>query len=185
MTHKPDDLEALKTICNALEPFDETDRERILRWTTERLGMKTPAPITQQIIPTHNTAPTTTPTTHGSAKDIKTFLLEKAPNSANQLVAAVAYYFKFEAPANERKNSITKDDVLDACRKATIERPKAPNVVMANAAKYGFVDNVGTGAYEINGVGENLVAVSMPTAGHGNSGKKRGKKAPKKNTKKK
>jgi hypothetical protein len=84
MTQKPDDLEALKTICNALEPFDETDRERILRWTTERLGMKTPAPITQQILPTQNTTPTITPTTHSGSKDVKTFLTEKAPNSVNQ-----------------------------------------------------------------------------------------------------
>ena len=75
--------------------------------------------------------------------------------------------------------------MLDACRKATLARPKAPAVVMVNAANFGLVDNVGTGAYEINAVGENLVAVSMPTAGHGNSGKKKNTSKTKKGAKKK
>jgi hypothetical protein len=48
-----------------------------------------------------------------------------------------------------------------------------------------LLDKVGTGTYEINSVGENLVAVSMPTAGHGNSGKKRTSTKTKKAIKKK
>lgn len=180
MSQKPDDLEALKTICNTLEPFNEVDRERIVRWATERLGIKNIAPTQSQFVQPLTAFQTTPALGQSENKDIKTFLLEKNPTSANQLVAAVAYYYKFEAPVSERKNAITKDDLLDACRKATLERPKAPNVVMVNAAKFGLVDNVGTGTYEINSVGENLVAVSMPSVGHGTSGKKRTKKNSKK-----
>jgi hypothetical protein len=186
MSQKPDDLDALRAIITALDPFDESERERIMRWASEKLGIKSFTPVTTPGLPaaTHNQ--NTPPATPGSGiKDIKSFLTEKNPTSANQLVAAVAYYYKFEAPVAERKNSITKEDLLDACRKATLERPKAPNVVMVNAAKYGLVDNVGTGAYEINAVGENLVAVSMPTAGHGNAGKKRNGGKSKKAAKKK
>ncbi|MES2005985.1 MAG: hypothetical protein V4450_15815 [Bacteroidota bacterium] len=185
MSQKPDDLDALRTIVAALEPFDEKERERIMRWASEKLGVQNvTAPVGQVSTPIG--AIVSLPTAgHGGAKDIKSFLTEKSPTSANQLVAAVAYYYKFEAPANERKNSITKEELMDACRKAAIERPKAPNVVMVNAAKFGFVDNVGTGAYEINAVGENLVAVSMPTTGHGNAGKKRNTSSAKKNIKKK
>ncbi len=173
MSQKPDDLDALRTIITALDPFDESERERIMRWAGEKLGIKNFTPtVIQGGTPAANNS-NIPPVPPRTTKDIKTFLSEKNPTSANQLVAAVAYYYKFEAPAAERKNSITKEDLLDACRKATLERPKAANVVMVNAAKYGLVDNVGTGAYEINAVGENLVAVSMPTAGHGNSGKKR------------
>lgn len=185
MSQKPDDLDALRTILTALEPFDETERERIMRWAGEKLGIKNIPISVGQITPPVGTTLNTPPVTGQGSKDIKTFLTEKNPTSANQLVAAVAYYYKFEAPASERKNSITKEDLLDACRKATLERPKAPNVVMVNAANYGLVDNVGTGAYEINAVGENLVAVSMPTAGHGNAGKKRNTSKAKKNEKKK
>lgn len=172
MSQKPDDLDALRIIITALDPFDESERERIMRWASEKLGIKNFIPTaTQGAPPAANT--NIPPAALGGTKDIKSFLSEKNPTSANQLVAAVAYYYKFEASAAERKNSITKEDLLDACRKANLERPKAANVVMVNAAKYGLVDNVGTGAYEINAVGENLVAVTMPTAGHGNSGKKR------------
>lgn len=185
MSQKPDDLDALRTIITALDPFDESERERIMRWASEKLGIKNIAPPMTQGVPPAANNPNIPPTTPGGIKDIKSFLTEKNPTSANQLVAAVAYYYKFEAPVAERKNSITKEDLLDACRKATLERPKAPNVVMVNAAKYGLVDNVGTGAYEINAVGENLVAVSMPTAGHGNSGKKRNTAKAKKAAKKK
>ncbi len=174
MSQKPDDLDTVKVIVSALEPFDDKERERILRWTIEKLGIKNIATstITQIVQPTV-TNPTiqTNPniTHHQGTKDIKTFLQEKSPTSANQLVAAVAYYHKFEAPDAERKTAISADDVMEACRKAGIERPKHPNQIMVNANAYGVVDKVGTGSYEINAVGENLVAVSMPTTGHGNS----------------
>jgi hypothetical protein len=184
MSQKPDDLDALRAIVAALEPFDENERERIMRWASEKLGIKN-VTVNTQTTPPASTNSSNPPASQSGTKDIKSFLTEKSPTSANQLVAAVAYYYKFEAPISERKNSITKEDLLDACRKATLERPKAPNVVMVNAAKYGLVDNVGTGAYEINAVGENLVAVTMPTTGHGNSGKKRNTTKAKKNGKKK
>lgn len=185
MSQKPDDLDALRSILTALEPFDELERERIMRWASEKLGVKNLTPTITQTAPAASTNVNNPPSSQGGIKDIKSFLTEKSPSSANQLVAAVAYYYKFEAPASERKNTITADDVVDACRKAGRERPKFPNIIMANAKGFGLIDNVGTGTYEINAVGENLVAVTMPTAGHGNAGKKRNTSKPKKNGKKK
>ncbi len=179
MATKPDDLEAVRTIADALSQFDDTEKERILRWAREKVGLKISTASPEQ----SNQAPVLQNQAHqpniltssSTKKDIKTFLQEKDPTSANQLVAAVAYYYKFEASESEKKSSITKEDVLDACRKATLPRPKAPAVVMVNAAKYGLIDNVGTGAYEINSVGENLVAVAMPTSGKSSSKKSNSK----------
>lgn len=175
MSQKPDDLSAVKAICDALEPFDENNRERIIRWASERLGLKTSPPIalknSSHAIPpvaAYSQAPEQNST--GRNKDIKTFLEEKNPTSANQLVAAVAYYNKFEAPHSERKNAITTEDLMEACRKANRERPKFPAQILVNASSFGLVDKVDTGTYEINAVGENLVAVSMPTPSHGKSG---------------
>lgn len=191
MSQKPDDLSAVKAICDALEPFDEINRERIIRWASERLGLKNPIQnsLTNSsgtLPPAASQPPTHEHSTHARAKDIKTFLEEKNPTSANQLVAAVAYYHKFEAPPAERKDAITTDDLMEACRKANRERPKFPAQILVNASSFGLVDKVGTGTYEINAVGENLVAVSMPTAGHGNSGSRKnsssGKKAASKKT---
>jgi len=185
MADKPDDLEAVRIICGALEPFDEGDRERIIRWASEKLGIKNIIPTaTQNAGQISNAGTTPTPTGQAGSKDIKSFLQEKNPTSANQLVAAVAYYFKFEASAAERKDSITKEDLVDACRKAQRERPTYPSQILVNASAFSLVDKVGTGAYEINAVGENLVAVSMPTAGHGNSGTKKASSKGKKKSKK-
>ena len=36
---EPDDLEALKTIVEALKPFKPDDQDRILRWTREKFGL--------------------------------------------------------------------------------------------------------------------------------------------------
>ncbi len=189
MSQKPDDLDAVKAIVTTLEPFESEDRERIIRWTIEKLGIKTiPTATVTQIVQSqipHSVQQAHHPSHHGGSKDIKSFLLEKAPNSANQLVAAVAYYHKFEAPDGQKKPAITAEDVLEACRKANLSRPKHANQIMVNANGYGIVDKVGTGTYEINAVGENLVAVSMPTAGHGNAGNNNAARKKKKVAKKK
>ncbi len=187
MSQKPDDLAAIKTICDALEPFDEYERERILRWASERLGIKSSShSTTSDPAITHSAGqPSNEVKSLGSVKDIKTFLDEKNPSSANQLVAAVAYYHKFEAPISERKNSITSEDLTEACRKGQRERPKFPSQILVNASGFGLIDKVGTGSYEINAVGENLVAVSMPTTSHGNSGTKKATSGGRKNSAKK
>jgi|GEM_PF-3508107 len=39
MSKKNDDLEAVRVIADALEPFDDVVRERILKWACERVGM--------------------------------------------------------------------------------------------------------------------------------------------------
>jgi hypothetical protein len=100
MSQKPDDLEAVRTICTALEPFDESERQQIIRWASERLGIKIvgstpPAGQTFQTPPATGQQPSTGG--HGGTKDIKSFLDEKSPNSANQLVAAVARLSKRDA----------------------------------------------------------------------------------------
>jgi hypothetical protein len=185
MSQKPDDLNALRTILAALEPFEEIERERILRWTSEKLGIKSQLAAMPQGSTPMNNSGANSGTLQTGTKDIKSFLADKSPTSANQLIAAVAYYYKFEASPSERKSSITADDVVDACRKAGRERPKFPNEIMSNAKNFGLIDNVGTGLYELNTVGENLVAVSMPTTGGSNQIKKRETKKAKGSAKKK
>jgi len=36
---KPDDSEAVRSLADTLQPFDSEDRERIIRWAREKLGM--------------------------------------------------------------------------------------------------------------------------------------------------
>jgi len=41
MSGKTDDLEAVRVLADTLQPFAVEDRERIIRWARERLGMAT------------------------------------------------------------------------------------------------------------------------------------------------
>ena len=60
------------------------------------------------------TAATTASTTPATIppSDIKTFVNQKAPKSDLHFVATVAYYHQFVAPNDQRKDSITKDDLV-------------------------------------------------------------------------
>jgi hypothetical protein len=42
MTSKVDDLEAVRVLAETLHPFTSDDRERIIRWAREKLGMTVP-----------------------------------------------------------------------------------------------------------------------------------------------
>lgn len=162
-------------MIQALEPFDSKDRERIIRWAAEKLGM-TPAPaltaLSSALPPTP--APFAAQRQTGAlpgpgipiSKDIKSFVLKRNPRSDNQMAAVVAYYHHFEAPAAERKDSIGKEELIDACRKSDRKRPARPEQVLVNAYHAGLLDKAGTaGQYRLNSVGENLVAMVLPEQG--------------------
>lgn len=113
--------------------------------------------------------------------DIKTFIAAKKPGRDIQFAAAVAYYYRFEAPAAERKEVINKDDLQEATRKAGRERFGNPQQTLNNAHTLGLLDRGSEkGTFTINSVGENLVAMTLPGDGTPNSKPQRKKRAPKK-----
>lgn len=177
MTKKLDDLEALRTLVGTLESFEKADQERIIRWACEKLGLPfaTPGTPTDQITGKRLKLEETflTQTGVGSGKDIKAFVSEKRPMSDNQFAATVAYYYRFEASEAQRKDSITADDLQEACRKAGRERLKNPAQTLINAHSVGLIDKAEKGAYAINSVGENLVAMTLPGGKADSSGAKR------------
>ena len=179
MTTKPDDLEAVRTIVATLTPFDASEQERILRWSREKLGLPTEGRSAALKTPlvSHHSEPPGTGTVfqaHDKATDIKSFIAEKAPSSDNQFAAAVAYYYRFEAPEAARKEAITSDDLREACRLAGRTRVPKPAQTLLNAHNGGLLDKTDRGAYAISTVGENLVAMALPSAGghKARSGKK-------------
>jgi len=164
MPQTPDDLDAVRTIVKALEEFEPKEQERILRWAREKLGLwvsSNPQDKPLPFLTTDQSQPsfaTTKP-----AIDIKKFLNLKQPTSERQLAATIAYYYRFEAPDNERKEAITKDDLLNACRLADWDRPKKPEQTLVNTQHAGLLDKgPERGTYVINSVGENLVAMALP-----------------------
>jgi hypothetical protein len=163
MTGKQDDLEAVREISARLEAFSNDERERILRWVRERLSMPTPttvapAPAQPAQTPTPNQPPVTGP------QDIRTFVQLKNPKTENQLAAVVAYFHRFLATGEERKETIGSEDLLEACRKADRERIKRPANVLVNAFHEGLLDRAERGTYKLSTVGENLVAMVLPAS---------------------
>jgi hypothetical protein len=160
MSTSPDDLEAVRIIISTLEPFDPQSRERILRWCREKLGLTPEVSAPQAAAPSRSgegieLAP--------GPQDIRNFIRAKRPGSDPQFVAAVAYYYQFEAPEAERKNTIDGEDVIDACRKLGRNRPARVAQTMVNACTSGVIDRAGQrGRYKLNAMGENLVAMRLP-----------------------
>lgn len=164
----PDDLEALRNVVAALEPFDARDRERIIRWACEKLTIAVPAdanPVrAEPQAPTPPTSlPTATPVRPSVKRDLRTFIAEKTPASDTHFATAVAYYYQFDAPESERKNAITASDLTEACRLADRARLPHPGQTLRNAMRDGLLDRAERGAFKVNAVGENLVAMALPT----------------------
>jgi hypothetical protein len=94
-----------------------------------------------------------------SIKDLRD---EKQPDSSNQMAAIVAYYLSELAPENERRPTITSQDIERYFKQARFNLPKKINMALVNAAAAGYFDAVGNGAYKLNPVGYNLVAHGLP-----------------------
>jgi hypothetical protein len=180
MKKELDDLKAVRTLVSILEGFEKTDQERVIRWAREKLGLPSATSGTPLIHgpdkPLKLGEALLTGGSAGAGKDIKAFVAEKRPATDNHFTATVAYYYRFEAPEAQRKDAITAEDLQDACRKAGRERLKNPGQTLINAHSAGLLDKAERGAYAINSVGENLVAMTLPGEAAGSSGAKRGTK---------
>lgn len=109
-------------------------------------------------------APPLPPLPSAGTKDIRTFIAEKDPKKDVQVAAVVAYYHRFEAPLSDRKDAINKDDLQEAMRLASRPRFKNPLQTLANAHILGLLDRGPEKAtFAINSVGENLVAMTLPS----------------------
>lgn len=165
MSAKTDDLEAVRLLAETLQPFTGEDRERIIRWAREKLGMTVtaaPAVPPRADVPPAEATRDAAAAASQTAVDIRKFVSEKAPRSDVHFAATVAYYHQFKEPEDQRKDSITKEDLVEACRQVDRKRPKVPAQVLVNAYQDGLFDRGGKGHYKLNSVGENLVAMALP-----------------------
>lgn len=166
MTTKPDDLEAVRTLVDTLKPFEVKEQERIIRWAQEKLGLLESGTSPKQDSNSKQIKNDDLPPKieEGNKNvDIKTFVTQKNPSSDNQFAATVAYYHALMAPIGKRKEAINGDDLQEACRQVNRHRLRKPGQTLINAHHAGLLDKAGdTGAYRINTVGENLVAMALP-----------------------
>jgi hypothetical protein len=177
------EFDAAKIIVETLNKLDKAQQERALRFASESLGiqsssLKPPSNVSAasqsgSFIPSHQ------PQSPGRAPDIKQFTISKAPKSDQQFATVVAYFYRFEAPPEQRRETINAEVLSDAARLVVRKRPT--RFALTNAKNQGYLDSAGTGEYRINTVGENLVAITLPGVG----GEKGARKARKASSKKK
>lgn len=185
------EFDAAKAIVETLEELDKEKQQRAMRFASEALGLAAPA------VPAGPSAPPSAGQGHvprektetsppGRVVDIRQFTESKAPKTDQQFAAVAAYYYRFEAPADERKEVIGAKDLIEAARLADRRRPKDAGMTLTNAKNKGYLDAAGRAKFQINSVGENLVAMTLPGKDRptpsrrrgGNTTKKKKGKAP-------
>ena len=158
-----DDLEAVRVVVEALKAFERDEQERIIRWAREKLGLTQTLVSATDSTSAVSVAPV--PVRVPGQLDLRGFVAQKNPRSDTHFAATVAYYYRFEAPEAERKETITSTDLLEACRLADRHRLKNPLLTLNNAHRDGLLNRgPERGTFTVNSVGENLVAMALPTA---------------------
>jgi hypothetical protein len=169
LMEKPkDDLDAVRIVVQTLESFDKDERERIFRWAAEKLGMPLASRQSTSSVTALHQPHRKEVTGHAAPPqtDLKSFVAEKDPKSDVHFAATVAYYYQFEAPQDQRKDAISRDDLVQAVRVVNRDRLRNPGQTLNNAYHLGLFDKTGErGVYGLNTVGENLVAVILPDGG--------------------
>lgn len=180
-----EDFDTAKAVFEKLKDVPEERRKRILNWVAEGLGVTLqtaapPAPIFAPAPIPGAPIPPVVPPHQNAATDIKTFVASKAPKSDAQFAAAVAYYYRFEAAAEQRRDTITSEILQEAARLAGRARFSKPHKTLNNAKSLGYLDSGARGEFKINSVGENLVAMTLPGSAPANGTGRRAAKAAKK-----
>lgn len=169
MTPTIDDFDAGKAIVEQLKGMEKGRQQRVLRWVAESLDLtlpvKLPSSQDSQATPPSPAVPLGarhTAASEGRSSDIKTFVESKKPKSDMQFAAVVAYYYRFEARPDTKKETINPDALQDAARLAGRKRLVKPLMTLNNAKNQGYLDSAGRAEFSINSVGENLVAMTLP-----------------------
>jgi len=153
------EVAAIFAIVAALKPLKEHEVKNVLEYVLRRFGAgplsvyaasQQPSPAPQTGLPSYSTV--------GVVKDVRSLREEKAPKSANEMAALVAFYVSELAPAAERKPEINKTDVERYFKTAGFKLTPNAGQTLVNAKNAGYLDaGSDAGYYRLNPVGYNLV----------------------------
>jgi hypothetical protein len=161
------EIHAIKTLLEALEPLEPKVRESVLGYVLQRLDIE-PAvsrPRSPGLAGTPPLPPGESTSSLGKQDEqihIKELKNQKQPRSAIEMATLVAYYLSHKAPPSERKQKITTKDIETYFKIADFHLPTKPQFTLPNTKTAGYLDAVGSGEYKLNPVGYNLVVHSMP-----------------------
>lgn len=163
------EFEVAQEIKALLEALPAEKREMALRWAREAVGLPAhavPAHAGSAVEPRKATGSEAVPAAAPRQKTLREFVAEKQPKSDVQFAATVAYFHRFEAGEDARREEITADDLQDGARLAGRARFKLPSATLNNGVGLGYLDRGSErGKYRLNAVGENLVAMALPGNG--------------------
>jgi len=171
----PDDFDIAKAIASQIKELSPERKERIFRWVAESIGLAALAPRQASGAPAHSApaiASTGAPAVSG-ATNIKSFIASKEPKGDAQFAVAAAYFYRFEAPAADQRETINSRILQEAARLAARARFSNPLTTLNNAKRSGYLDSVSPGEFAINSVGENLVAMTLPGSTQNPNGARR------------
>jgi hypothetical protein len=187
MSDTVNEFDAAKAVFEQLKGLDKEQQARVLRWVAESLEIAVHVKSVH-----HETYSAPVAAVGGdagsgarseaaprtAAASIRTFVEEKAPKSDVQFAAVVAYYYRFEASAPDRKDAVDAAALQEAARHTGRKRLAQPAMTLNNAKNMGYLDSSSRGQFRINTVGENLVAMALPggatKATKGKAARKRG-----------
>lgn len=153
------ELTAMIAIVAALKPLKEDEVRNVLEYVLRRFGAgRLPVYPTTQTVPPPPQVTSPIHSGSGAVQDIRSLREEKAPKSANEMAALVAYYSSELAPPSERKPEINKTDVERYFKSAGFKLTANAGQTLVNAKHSGYLDaGSDTGYYKLNPVGYNLV----------------------------
>jgi hypothetical protein len=160
-----DEFDAAKIIVDALKGLDQQQQDRAIRFASESVGLQLPAHRPASFPGAANTGSSVVEAAQPAGQnlvDIKQFVDSKSPKSDQQFATVVAYYYRFVSPAQHHKESINAEDLKNAARLVGRKQPGDASATLHNAKNSGYLDSVAKGAFQINSVGENLVAITLP-----------------------
>jgi hypothetical protein len=132
-----DVFDAAKLIVETLKGLDQQKQVQAIRFASEALGLSGLSTVQSPSVAASQT-PKAEPI---HSMDIRQFTDLKAPKSDQQFAAVVAYFYRFEAPETQRKESIDAATLQEAARLANRNRPPRPGMTLNNAKNAGYLDS--------------------------------------------
>ena len=159
-------LDAAQKIVTELTDMTSENQLLALKFASETLGLQFPSsPPPAPPASAHTPVPTPPHAAGGveHSTDIRSFTTMKAPKSDQQFTAVIAYFYQFEAKLGDRKEAIDAETMKEAARLAGRPQVERWNMTLTNAKNAGYLDIAGNRKYKLSSVGENLVAITLPS----------------------
>jgi hypothetical protein len=178
MTQKPTLGSAIDQLISVLEPLDSDTRQvaivtacTVLKIEAPKLSNASGDPVVREASrPRESTAAASEGSVAPKApvappRDIRALKEEKRPRTAREMACVIAFYLQELAAEQERKETISTEDLEKYFKQAGFKLPKAIDQTLKDAKAAGYFDSPTRGAYKLNAVGYNLVAHKLPVAG--------------------